>query len=216
MQGVPPDLRHQVWLELSGAAQRRRRHPPHYYASAALQGADSPYAHQIELVGGWAGGWVGMQDTCACCHLACRWQPSRVFCAALKTKPAAPSIHVAVAAGRAPHLPQQRLGAERGRAERSAPRAAGVCPPQPTRWLVRLPAAAAACCVRVCCRRFRRQLSMPAHTGALHLGCACLVFIALPVPFSAVLVDLPCCLAPLLCPCPRCLPACLPNAAASR
>ena len=53
MQGVPPDLRHQVWLELSGAAQRRRRHPPHYYASAALQGADSPYAHQIELVGDW-------------------------------------------------------------------------------------------------------------------------------------------------------------------
>ena len=53
MQGVPPDLRHQVWLELSGAAQRRRRHPPHYYAAAAQQGADSPYAHQIELVGDW-------------------------------------------------------------------------------------------------------------------------------------------------------------------
>ena len=162
--------------------------------------------------------WLRTQDACArfLLLLPCSRLPTStcVLCRCRQLLLLPPTA--AAAAGRAPHLPQQRLGAERGRAERSAPRAAGVCPPQPTRWLVRLPAAAAACCVRVCCRRFRRQLSMPAHTGALHLGCACLVFIALPVPFSAVLVDLPCCLAPLLCPCPRCLPACLPNAAASR
>ena len=47
---MPPELRRQVWLALSGATQRRQRHPPHYYASSALQGASSPLAHQIELV----------------------------------------------------------------------------------------------------------------------------------------------------------------------
>ena len=49
-QGVPPPLRRRVWLELSGANQRRGRLPPHYYASSALQGAESPFAHQIDLV----------------------------------------------------------------------------------------------------------------------------------------------------------------------
>lgn len=61
-QGVPPDMRRQVWLELSGAKARRARAPPHYYASAALQGHESPFAHQIELVGGMSRGvaqWVG-------------------------------------------------------------------------------------------------------------------------------------------------------------
>ncbi|KAL4457817.1 hypothetical protein ABPG75_012682 [Micractinium tetrahymenae] len=48
-KGVPPDLRHQVWLQLSGANARRQRLPPHYYADAALQGGGSPFAHQIEL-----------------------------------------------------------------------------------------------------------------------------------------------------------------------
>lgn len=45
-------MRRQLWLQLSGAAQRRLKVPPHYYADAALQGASSPFAHQIELVGG--------------------------------------------------------------------------------------------------------------------------------------------------------------------
>ncbi|EFN58503.1 hypothetical protein CHLNCDRAFT_56888 [Chlorella variabilis] len=48
-KGIPPDMRRQLWLQLSGAAQRRLKVPPHYYADAALQGASSPFAHQIEL-----------------------------------------------------------------------------------------------------------------------------------------------------------------------
>jgi hypothetical protein len=50
LQGVPPDMRRQVWLALSGAAHRRQKLPPHYYADAALQGASSQFAHQIDLV----------------------------------------------------------------------------------------------------------------------------------------------------------------------
>ena len=50
LQGVPPDLRRQMWLQLSGANVRRQQLPPHYYANSALQGGSSPFAHQIELV----------------------------------------------------------------------------------------------------------------------------------------------------------------------
>jgi len=53
-----------MWMELSGANARRQRLPPHYYASSALQGRDSPFAHQIELVGAAVVWWVGQ-----CCLL---------------------------------------------------------------------------------------------------------------------------------------------------
>lgn len=59
LQGVPPELRPAVWLELSSANERRQRHQPAYYADAAMKGAESQYAHQIELVGGAGRGrWV--------------------------------------------------------------------------------------------------------------------------------------------------------------
>ncbi len=53
-QGIPPELRQAVWLQLCGANQKREQHQPAYYADAAMQGAESQFAHQIELVGGCA------------------------------------------------------------------------------------------------------------------------------------------------------------------
>jgi hypothetical protein len=50
LQGVPLDMRQHIWPELAGARQRRQKLPPHYYPDAALKGANSPFAHQIDLV----------------------------------------------------------------------------------------------------------------------------------------------------------------------
>jgi hypothetical protein len=68
LQGVPPDMRRQVWLQLSGAAERRQKLPPHYYVNAALQGAQSQFAHQIELV---SLGAKGLRVVSSCLALLC-------------------------------------------------------------------------------------------------------------------------------------------------
>lgn len=56
VQGIPPELRQTVWLQLCGANEKRGQHQPAYYADAAIKGAQSQFAHQIELVGGRAAG----------------------------------------------------------------------------------------------------------------------------------------------------------------
>jgi len=49
-KGVPPELRKQVWMEVSGANDRRREFgPSHYHASVQAGRATSPFVHQIKL-----------------------------------------------------------------------------------------------------------------------------------------------------------------------
>lgn len=50
LQGVPPELRRRVWLEVAGAdARRREAHASYYPAMLALGLHESPFVHQIEL-----------------------------------------------------------------------------------------------------------------------------------------------------------------------
>ena len=53
VEGVPPALRRWVWVEACGAAGRRAAHHPSYYAAMLELGRlESPFVHQILLVGG--------------------------------------------------------------------------------------------------------------------------------------------------------------------
>lgn len=50
MQGIPPELRKAVWLEVSGAAAHKRKHGSAHYHSAVQAGtSSSPFLHQIQL-----------------------------------------------------------------------------------------------------------------------------------------------------------------------
>ncbi len=51
MQGIPPEHRPWVWMELSGAKKRRSKHMASYYEAMVDMGeSGSEFTHQIELV----------------------------------------------------------------------------------------------------------------------------------------------------------------------
>lgn len=53
LQGVPPELRDWVWMEVSGATRRQRaQHASYYAAMHRMARHESPFVHQIELVRG--------------------------------------------------------------------------------------------------------------------------------------------------------------------
>lgn len=153
LQGVPPDLRRQVWMQLSGAHARRQQLQPHYYADAALQGGSSLFAHQIELV---RARCVVLSAATSCWQAWRHARPAPHCAEGVGSGPGLCSTTSrACCAGRATDLSQQRLGAERGGAERGPACAARICAPQPAGWLVsgqaRPPAAACACQLAIAC-----------------------------------------------------------------
>ncbi|GFR46811.1 hypothetical protein Agub_g8445, partial [Astrephomene gubernaculifera] len=47
--GVPPNLRHWVWMETSGANKKKAGHADSYYSLFVKAGEDSPYKKDIEM-----------------------------------------------------------------------------------------------------------------------------------------------------------------------
>ena len=51
LQGIPPEHRPWVWMELSGANKRKRKHMASYYEAMVDMGeTGSQFIHQIDLL----------------------------------------------------------------------------------------------------------------------------------------------------------------------
>ena len=71
LQGIPPEHRPWVWMELSGGNKRRSEHMASYYEAMVDMGeSSSEFTHQIELVGPLS--LLAPHVTCALGELASR------------------------------------------------------------------------------------------------------------------------------------------------
>lgn len=179
MQGVPPELRDWVWMEVSGANQRRQQHHSSYFAAMARMAKhESPFVHQIELVGSKGPDnavrcrrHCPLQETRAAakgvcaghCELRCcssnaleanDWLLARSAHASLPSDswlgalPLKALPHLC-SAGPAAHLPRQCLDPERGGTSGAASGAERVCTAQAGRGV--LPGAALPPLPGCCC-----------------------------------------------------------------